>query len=194
VTRLVLCRHGEPDASAAGRFCGTFDPSLSAAGRAQADALAAALTEPVAVYSSPARRALETAAPLSADAIVDADLRELDFGEADGLRYEDVATRWPQLYSEWLEAPTRVTFPGGEAFAAFRARLLAALDRIAPPAVVVTHAGVIRTALAHWLSIPEEALFRIDVSYGAVSVVEWQDGTPIVRVVNGPPASLAPGA
>jgi broad specificity phosphatase PhoE len=194
VTRLVLCRHGEPDSSAAGRFCGRFDPPLSPAGRAQADALAAALTDPVAVYSSPARRTLETAACLSPDPTVDDDLRELDFGEADGLRYEDVAARWPQLYDEWLEAPTRVTFPGGEGFGVFRARLLGALDRIAPPALIVTHGGVIRTALAHWLSIPDEALFRIEVSYGAVSVVEWQDGTPVVRVVNGPPASLAPGA
>ncbi len=191
MTRLVLCRHGEPDDSARGRFCGRFDPPLSAAGRAQAEALAAALARLV-VHTSPARRARETAERAAAKPIVDEDLRELDFGEADGLRYEEVSARWPELYDEWLAAPTRVAWPGGEAFPDFLARVLAALERVPPPAAVVTHAGVIRAALAHWLSIPDEALFRIDVGYGRVTVVDRVDGIHVVRVVNGPPASLAP--
>jgi broad specificity phosphatase PhoE len=184
MTRLVLCRHGEP--------CGAFDPGLSARGRAQADLLAAALAGRVPVYTSPARRALETAARLGSEPVVEHDLRELDFGEAEGLRYEEAAERWPDLYDEWLQAPTRVSFPGGERFTDFRARVLAALNDVAAPAVVVTHAGVIRTALAHWLSIPDEAFFRIDQGYGRVTVVDWHEETPVVRVVNGSPATLAP--
>jgi probable phosphoglycerate mutase len=196
VTRLVLCRHGEPEESARGRLCGSFDPVLSTTGRAQAEALATALAGAGAVYTSPARRALDTATRLGPEPVVEAGLRELDFGEADGLRYEEVAERWPQLYDEWLRAPTRVSFPGGESFADFRARVLAALAGVVrreSAAVVVTHAGVIRTALAHWLSIPDEGLFRIDQGYGCVTVVDWFDETPLVRLVNGSPASLAPG-
>jgi broad specificity phosphatase PhoE len=190
MTRLVLCRHGEAE-GAAGRFCGSFDPALSAAGRRQAAALAAVVGES-ALYSSPARRALETAAAMGREPIVEQDLRELDFGEAEGLTYDDVAERWPDVYAAWLRAPTEVRFPVGEAFADFRARVLAALGRI-EDGVVVTHGGVIRTALAHWLDMPDDAIFRIDVGHGAVSVVEWQDGTPLVRLVNAPPASLARG-
>jgi broad specificity phosphatase PhoE len=190
VTRLVLCRHGEAE-DAAGRFCGSFDPALSATGRRQAEALAAVLGES-ALYSSPARRALETARAMGREPIVDPDLRELDFGEAEGLSYEEVAERWPDLYTAWLRAPTEVRFPVGEPFADFRARVLAALARIERDAVVVTHGGVIRTALAHWLGMPDDAIFRIDVSHGAVNVVDWQVGTPLVRLVNGSPANLAP--
>ena len=85
-------------------------------------------------------------------------------------------------------------FPGGEPFGEFRLRVLGALATIDGPAVVVSHAGVIRTALAHWLAIPDEALFRIDVGYGGVSVVDRLNGTPVVRVVNGRrPAWLGPG-
>ena len=102
-----------------------------------------------------------------------------------------MSERWPELYVEWMRAPTRVVFPGGEPFGEFRLRVLGALATIEGPAVVVSHAGVIRTALAHWLAIPDEALFRIDVGYGGVSVVDRLNGTPVVRVVNGPPASLA---
>jgi broad specificity phosphatase PhoE len=190
VTRLVLCRHGEAE-GAAGRFCGSFDPALSAAGRRQAQSLRVVVGES-ALYSSPALRALETARATGREPIVEPDLRELDFGEADGLTYDDVAARWPDLYEAWLRTPTEVRFPVGEAFADFRARVLTALARIECDAVVVTHSGVIRTALAHWLAMPDAALFRIDVSHGTVSVVEWQDGTPVVRLVNAPPASLAP--
>jgi broad specificity phosphatase PhoE len=190
MTRLVLCRHGEAE-DAAGRFCGRFDPALTAAGRRPAVALAARLPWPDPVYTSPARRALETAMYLRPDPVVEADLRELDFGDADGLRHDEVAERWPELYAAWLRAPTEVAFPGGEAFADFRSRVLSALARIEPSAVVVTHGGVIRTALAHWLGIPDDTLFRIDVSHGTVTVVEWLEGAPLVRLVNAPPAGLA---
>lgn len=185
MTRLVLCRHAEPEASA-GRFCGSFDPALSAAGRAQAEELAVSLAaDPLPVYTSPARRARETAEVLApAPRVVD-DVRELDFGEADGLTYDEVAERWPALYEQWLAAPTGVVFPGGERFDDFRRRVVAALEGLHRPALVVTHAGVIRTALAHWLAMPDEALFRIDAGYARVSAVEWQGDVPVVRLVNG---------
>jgi len=189
MSRLVLVRHGEAE-SAAGRFCGRYDPPLSELGRSQAEAL-----RPLAVpalYTSPARRAVETADAIATGATVVDDLREVGFGEADGLRYDEAAARWPELYAAWLETPTKVTFPAGEEFDAFRRRVLGALDRIDLPAVVVTHGGVIRTALAAWLGVPDERLVRIDVGCGSVSVVEWQGGTPIVRLVNEPPATSAP--
>ena len=190
--RLVLCRHGEAE-GVAGRFCGAFDPPLSAEGRRQAERLAAAFREFV-VCTSPARRALETARVITPEPIVDPDLREIDFGQADGLTHDEAAARWPDLYGEWLSAPTEVCFPGGEPFADFRARVLSALERIDRDAVVVTHAGVIRTALAHWLAMPDEALFRIDQGHGAVSVVDWLEGTPVVRRVNCPPGDAILGA
>lgn len=202
MTRLALCRHGEPE-GAKGRFCGALEVALSADGHRQAEALAAALPslDPVAVYTSPARRAVETARPIAAQLsiapVVEPDLRELDFGEADGLRYVEAAARWPALYAEWLHAPTRVCFPGAEEFAGFRTRALVAVACVQtrhPDAavVVVTHGGVIRTLLAEWLAIPDEALFRIDQSYGCINIVDWVDGTPIVRQVNGSPGGTIP--
>ena len=176
-----------------GRLCGRFDPPLSEAGRRQAEALAAALGETAVIRSSPALRALETACALGPEPIVDQGLRELDFGEADGLSFDEVAVRWPELYEAWLRAPTEVRFPGGEAFVDFRSRVLDAMGRIERDAVVVTHGGVVRTVLAHWLGMPDEAIVRIDVGIATVSIVEWLDRTPVVRLLNAAPASLAPG-
>jgi alpha-ribazole phosphatase/probable phosphoglycerate mutase len=52
--------------------------------------------------------------------------------------------------------------------------------------VAVSHAGAIRAALAPWLSIPPEASFRVDQRFAAVNLVDWIDGVPLVRLVNGP--------
>ncbi|MGH3000562.1 MAG: histidine phosphatase family protein, partial [Gaiellaceae bacterium] len=52
-------------------------------------------------------------------------------------------------------------------------------------AVVVTHGGVIRAGLATWLDIPDEAIFRIHLAYGGITIVDRIEGTPIVRIVNG---------
>jgi alpha-ribazole phosphatase len=199
-TRVVLCRHGETEASAQGRFCGAIDVGLSPVGQAEAARLAAGVGSGTALYTSPARRALETARPIGErvglDPLIEPRIRELDFGEVDGLPYEQVAALRPELYDEWLRAPTRVHFPDGECYADLRGRAVEALSEVVSrhegeTALIVTHAGVIRALFAAWLLLAEEAVFRIDQRYGSVNVVDWLDGTPVVRLINGRPGSTA---
>jgi len=194
-TRLVLVRHAEPDGSARGRVCGRTDVPLGAAGRRQADALGVALAAPpfAAVYASPLARAFETARPIAAahrlDPVRCDDLRELDFGEADGLRFGEIEARYPNLVRAWAKTPGSVRFPGGESLTDLRARVLPAVETIRgrhPGAAVgiVAHAGVLRVVLGDALGLPDDGFFRLDQSHGGVSVVDWLDGTPLVRVVN----------
>jgi broad specificity phosphatase PhoE len=193
--RLLLVRHAEAEESARGRCYGTLDVGLSAGGRAQCAALAAELApeRPAALVSSPRRRALETAAAIAAPhgletGVVD-DLRELDFGELEGRTYDEIAVTRPELYAEWMTSPTRVQFPGGESYAALKARSLAAVRRLREAngertVVAVTHGGVVRAVLADVLGMPDELVFRIAVEPASVSVVEWIADEPLVRVVN----------
>ena len=190
--RLVLVRHAEPAEEARGRCYGTLDVGLSASGVESANALARSGFECDAVYSSPRLRALQTAEPIASAlglrAVTVDDLRELDFGELEGRRYEEIEASDPELYRAWMETPTKVRFPGGESYSDLQARVLPALDRIRAAhetALAVTHGGVVRAALADWLGMPDEAIFRIDQSYCGVTIVEWLDGTPIVRLLNG---------
>jgi broad specificity phosphatase PhoE len=186
VSRLVLVRHAEPEEDARGRVYGTLDVGLSPAGREQARRLALALPR-VPVYSSPRRRALETARALGAEPIVEPDLREIDFGELEGRRYEEIERAEPELFRAWMETPTEVRFPGGESFTDLRMRALRALESIRRReacAVVVTHGGVVRAGLAAWLEMPDAAIFRLAQDYCGVSVVDWIDETPLVRAVN----------
>jgi broad specificity phosphatase PhoE len=200
MTVIVLVRHCRPHAAAEGRFCGALDGGLSPRGCAEAAELAAALeaAQLGALYTSPFPRALETAAAVGGRAglrpVVDDRLREIDFGEVEGLRYDELEAARPELFEAWLQAPTELAFPGGEAYRELQQRALAALDEIADrhadgTVCVVTHAGPIRAALAAWLSLPPEAVFRLDQRYGAVNVVDLTEGTITVRLLNGPPGS-----
>jgi alpha-ribazole phosphatase/probable phosphoglycerate mutase len=195
-TRVLLVRHAEPADDARGRCYGALDVPLSPLGRRAAAALAAGLASVplAAVYTSPRARALDTAR-LAAELrglepVALAALRELDFGELEGQSYEDIARARPALYRAWMERPTAVRFPGGEGYPDLRERVVAALGEIrarhaGATVAVVAHGGVVRAALADALAMPDEAIFRLAVDYCSVSVVDWLDGTPVVRLVNG---------
>jgi alpha-ribazole phosphatase/probable phosphoglycerate mutase len=195
-TRLILVRHAEPDESVRGRCYGRLDVDLCPDGLRHADELAAELERaPVtAVYTSGLLRARATATPiaerLGLEPVVVDELRELDFGELDGLPLDDIAVRFPELLA-WTETPSRVQFPGGESVAELRRRVLAAVLEIrrrhrGQTVVVVSHALPIRAVLAEALELPDDHLFRIGQDYGRFSVVDWFDEVPVVRLVNAP--------
>lgn len=187
MTRIVLIRHAEPDDDARGRCYGRLDVGLSEPGRTHARRLSRLASD--VVYTSPRRRARETAEVLGSS-LVDERLRELDFGELEGRTYDEIAVERPDLYRRWMEEPTRVRFPGGEGFADLRARACAALADIRAAhdgevVAVVTHGGVVRACLAEALGLPDERIFALDVGYCRASVIDWFDGDAVVRLVNG---------
>ena len=196
MTRLLLIRHAQPEDDAQGRCYGRMDVELSTAGEAAAERLAENLRDVAiaAVYSSPRRRAVQTAERI-APPRVDARLSELDFGELEGLTFEQVERERPELFRRWMESPTRVRFPGGESWSDLRSRVaVVAADVRAAHAgatvAMVTHGGVVRAVLADALGLPDERVFAIDVGYARVSVVDWFDSTIVVRLVNGVAADL----
>lgn len=194
-TRVVLVRHAETEESARGRCYGRLDVQLSPLGLRQAQALAASLADIAlaAVYASRLSRALDTARPIAAaqglEPVVLAALGELDFGEVEGLSYDEIEAERPELFRAWMDDPARVIFPGGESLADLRARVLPALaelrarhDREA--VAVVAHGGVVRVVLAEALGLEDGAAFRLDQAAGGVSIVDWLDGVPLVRLMN----------
>jgi alpha-ribazole phosphatase len=202
-TRVILVRHSEPEATLNDRCCGSPDVALSATGREQAAALAADLArvDVVRIYASPLRRADETAAAIAARQgipfVTLDDLRELDFGDCEGRRYDEIAASMPDLYARWMSAPTTVEFPGGESYAALRRRVIPAATSIRAEvagrtAVVVTHGGVCRALLADVLQLRADLIFRLDVGYARVTVIDWHGEEPVVRLVNASVSDLVP--
>lgn len=194
-TRLLLVRHAETDESAQGRCYGRLDVPLSPLGLRRAGKIAEALAgvRLDAVYASPLARALDTARPLALarrlEPIVLDALAELDFGELEGLFYEEIEASEPELYRAWMDDPASVRFPGGESLADLRARVLPALAEVRARheregVAVVAHAGVIRVVLADALGLDGAAVFRLDQAHGGISVLDWLDGVPVLRVAN----------
>jgi alpha-ribazole phosphatase/probable phosphoglycerate mutase len=197
----VLVRHAQPAEEAHGRCYGSLDIGLSAAGYEQTRLLARAL-RPVAlraVYTSPRRRATETAAPLAAChrlvPISEDALREIDFGAFEGRSYDELRRGYPGLYRQWMETPTAVQFPGGESYSTLRTRALAAMESIrtrhlGETVAVVSHGGVLRAMLAACLVMDDAAVFRLEQSHAAVSIVDWIETVPLVRLLNAQAAML----
>lgn len=192
-TRVLLVRHGETSEEVRGRVYGSLDVPLSARGETQAQRLGAMLGPLTldAVYSSPRRRAVDTARAFGEPTIIDA-LAELSFGDLEGRTYEEIARELPEFYREWMMHPTNVRFPGGENYRDLASRVLAAIaDRRADHAggvfAVVAHGGVVRAALAAALRMPDERIFSIGCDYASVSIVDWFGDTPVVALVNAAP-------
>jgi broad specificity phosphatase PhoE len=150
---VLLVRHGETDDNAADRFQGRLDTPLNARGRAQSAALAEALAgEDVrALYSSPLRRARETAAIIAArlglEIVFDERLVEADAGDWTGMLAADIIAADAAAYRAWRERAPGFRLPGGESVAEQARRVAAALADVAAgplPALVVTHGGCIR--------------------------------------------------
>jgi alpha-ribazole phosphatase len=195
MTRIWLIRHGEPAEEARHRCYGSLDVGLSKKGREQMKHVAAYLkSEPMAaIYSSPRSRAREGASILAAAGshsveVVD-DLREISFGDFEGLTYDEIAARYPELHREWMEKPTEVVFPNGESFPDMRARVLRAFAAIqckhdGETVAIMSHGGVNRILLADALQVPDHCIFRLAQDYGAVNLLAFVRESPVVQLFN----------
>ena len=157
--KLYVVRHAEPTIT--GRLLGRTDPPLSAAGLERARRKLGPLQVEM-VYTSPLRRAKETAAVIPAPQRVLDDLAEIGLGEWDGLTWIEVEARYPELARRKSENWFGVTPPGGEAWPEFEQRVNRALDEIFDgplPAAVVTHVAV-NAVLARELGSADIASFK----------------------------------
>jgi len=153
--RLVLVRHGETTGNSRERLIGSGDPDLSEEGAHQIRVLGRRLGGQVfdLLVASPKRRAWQAARLIANGHPVrlEHSLREIDFGRWEGKTLREVEAADPMRFKQWREAASGFEYPGGERRQAFRDRIADGLKRIersgATAALVVTHKGVIRTAV-----------------------------------------------
>ena len=196
---FVLLRHGETPLTPQKRFSGSggTDPSLSEAGREQAERVGAALARRgtiQAIVASPLARTRETAgivaAHLGLEVSVEDGLRETDFGAWEGLTFAEVRERHPDDLNTWLADPEARPTGDGESFAATATRIEAARDKLVAAyagrtVLLVTHVTPIKTFVRLALGAPPESLFRMELSAASLSAVAYYaDGNASVRLFN----------
>jgi probable phosphoglycerate mutase len=196
---FVLLRHGETPLTPQKRFSGSggTNPSLSEAGREQAERAGAALARRgtiQAVVASPLARTRETAEivarHLGLEVSIEEGLRETDFGAWEGLTFGEVRERYPDDLNRWLADPTAEPTGGGESFAATGARIEATREKLVAAyagrtVLLVSHVTPIKTFVQLALGAPPAALFRMELSAAALSAVAYYaDGNASVRLFN----------
>ncbi len=199
--QLILIRHAETVANVQKRWVGWNDTPLTERGEAQAEAvarhLAAEVIDAVALYTSPLPRARRTAEiighALGLDPIPLDGLREINFGDMDGMTPEEMKTHYPDLYERWQDrTDMEFTWPGGERRSDFFRRVVATCNDILShhwhgTVLIVAHGGTLRAMLAYLLpdqmsqwwgyELTHCALTRVWVEKGRTSLLALNDAT-----------------
>jgi probable phosphoglycerate mutase len=173
---LILVRHGQTAANAAGLLLGRADLPLTDFGRRQAEALAAALGRTDRIVSSPLLRARDTAEAIAvasgASVTVDERWAEVDYGEYDELPFHAVGD---DVWHRWRTDPT-FRPPGGETFEEVDERVRLACGALVDAAadsnvVVVSHVSPIKSAVAWALGVDGSIAWRMHLDVAAITRV-----------------------
>ena len=176
--RLHLIRHPKPSIEP-GICYGQLDISAKIE-MAEFARLRAEMPSGLPVWSSPLQRCRQLAEQLHPQPIIDARLAEMNFGDWEGRPWDDIPRH---ELDAWAADVAGYAPPGGESPAALQRR---ALDFVAsltvPEAVIVTHAGVIRCLLAHWLDLAEGEWLTVSADFLSVTTVERDANGRVRRV------------
>lgn len=167
--RLILVAHAPTHATTTAAF--PLDEPMLASARAEAEALAGSFGRIDAAWTSPARRAAETAAALALAAEVEPAIRDLDLGRWAGQALDTVAAEDPAALQLWTTSTIRAPH-GGESIDLLLERVASWMDGVRSRrgrVVAVTHAAVIRAATIHALRCDRLSFWRIDVAPLSVS-------------------------
>ncbi len=196
MSKIYLIRHGETDSNLGHKFQGQIDLPLNGMGLNQARKMARYLADKHidVIYCSSMLRACMTAAELALSKNMPYKpldlLREISFGDWEGLEYSEITRRWPEQMDAFLHRPEEWVPPNGETFTAAQRRCQLAFDRIFAEQghdkniAIVSHGGIIRLQLCLALGIPLNNLWRLSVYNVSVSTLsDWQ-GSLCVDTIN----------
>jgi phosphoserine phosphatase len=192
--RIYLVRHGETNWNRQLRYQGQRDIPLNEEGLRQATCIAGYLEDEQieTVYSSPLLRAQKTAALIAEKhglkPSLEHGLMEIDFGDWEGRRYNELNEEEQDFAKRWFFNPDTITIPGGESYSVFKKRVLEGYGRIRQMnknIAVVTHAGVIRVIVATLLDMPAANITRLKLSPASLTVLLYDDWeNPYLEVYN----------
>lgn len=224
---IALVRHGETGWNAERRYQGHKDIPLNENGRRQALALGEHMGDwnILAIYSSDLARARDTVAPIAGRRALpirlDPRLREMAFGEWEGLTADEISGRHPDFYGQWMRDPVSLKPQGGETLTEMRDRVVSSLGDILnetlpivcgcghgaphspgggdPVVVVASHAGPVRAMICTVMGRPLTEFWSVPAGSGSYSLMRAVDspgagrGSRGVRALRVEDTGVVPG-
>lgn len=183
--KIVLIRHGETEWSQNGRHTGMTDLPLLEKGRIQVQLMAPLLREMhfKKVFTSPLRRAMESCeiAGFMSRAEIDPDLVEWNYGDYEGLTYQEITAKNPgwTIFTKGApggESPTQI----GE-----RAdRVLAKINHIEGNVALFSSGHFLRVLAARWRHLPALEGRGLALSPASISILGYERTTPVICMWN----------
>jgi len=195
MTRLILVRHARTEWNRIERLRGRADIGLDEVGMKQAEAVAKRVEDwPIStICSSPLRRASATAeiiaAPLGLKVQLMPGIIDIDYGMWQGLSTEDIMARDGRLYSQWIESPDKVQFPGGESFTEVRIRVASTVEGLIQQhpketVVLVSHKVICQILILSLLALDSSHFWQITQDVCAINLFEVRGGVPAALFLN----------
>ena len=194
--KIFLIRHGQTESNIQGRYQGSLDTILTETGKEQAKLAKKYLSQVnfSSIYSSPMKRALESANIFAEGTGIEIKIREglkeLNFGKWEGLQFEEINRIYRKDYQDWLSDPYKHPPTGGESFGALILRAEADITKMLEEnedgsnIAVITHGGVILALIVNWLKIPSQCWRSLIQRQGAINVVVIDGGFPYISSIN----------
>ena len=181
--KLYLVRHGETEHNRQRLVQGQSEQGLTKLGLKQATAAARTLdlNNIVALYSSPLKRAVETASVIQTHGnpshCTVSNLSELDVGELDGLSSQEMRSQYPKFMAAWDRNSGEAQLPGGESLAQVQSRAWEWVIDVAGQhtdgqVVAVSHNFTISTLICQVLKLPISSFRQFRVDLGSISAIE----------------------
>ncbi len=194
--KFFLIRHGQTLWNEEGRYQGEKDIGLSPTGIKQGELAAGYLSKVnfSNIYSSPLKRAVDTAAVIKKDRKLEVkireNLKEINFGKWEGLKFDEINERYHDDYKKWLGDLYNNSPTGGESFKNVQKRAIDEINNIIGEnkdksnVAVVTHGGIIISLLAYWLQVPVSRWGSLIQRQGAINIVVVDKNFPYISTIN----------
>lgn len=188
--KLTLLRHGETDYP--NRYIGSRDVPLAPAGVTQIKGLRKHFKNQGVdrIVASPMQRCTQSCELLfpGCDMSCDDDLREIDFGRWEGLSFQEIVERDPDIVEKWASWSPDFRFPEGESIGHFVSRVKKAGTRLMELTdkniVLITHGGVVRALLCYYLGLAPENYLLFQVEKGRFATLDLYDGLGVLTGFN----------
>ena len=192
---FYIVRHGQTNWNILGKTQGHGNSDFTPKGENQALELSKAIKEyPIDyIYSSDLGRAVQTAeiigSTIGVDIIQTPSLREMGFGDWEGLLIEEIKKDHAKTYETWRNQPHLVNIPNGETLHIIKDRVDSFIKYLNEKydnkhILLVSHSVTVRVMLLSFLNSGMENIYRIKQDNTALNIVEYRDYGPVVIKMN----------